>query len=367
MTDGGRFQSDGAEGPARRYQVLVDAGKLKPDAAQLCVARQLQQCFEALVAGRGGWLRRPKVVPGLYIHGGVGRGKTLLMDLFVQSLEQAGIAVERAHFHRFMDNIHARLKGLGRRAQPLEAIAADQRQRMRVICFDEFHVEDIADAMLLGGLTGHWFERGLTLIATSNSAPDELYAGGLQRQQFLPAIEDIKRNCGVVELDAAEDFRLRELKRHPTWYTPCGAHSEQLLAEEFADLCPDQPVHTGVLQVRGRKLPIRQRSGSVLWCDFSQLCEGPRSAADYIELTCRFSTLILGNIPCLDDARNNAARRFIHLIDECHDRAVKLIASAETAIDAVYQGSRLSTSFERTRSRLVEMQTSDYLALPHRR
>jgi len=368
MTDTESFRSAGAAaaGPAARYRGLVEADKLQFDARQAHVAEALQQCHDALLQHAGGWFRRPRQVPGVYIHGGVGTGKTLLMDLFVQTLETAGVSVERAHFHRFMDDVHTRLKQLGNRSSPLSDIAAAQRKRARVLCFDEFHVEDIADAMLLGELSGQWFERGVTLVATSNQAPDRLYADGLQRQRFKPAIDNIEANCRVTELDAAEDFRLRELERHPTWYVPADAENERLLAQEFDTLCPDQPASTGHLDVRGRQLPIRRRSGSLLWADFADLCEGPRSASDYIELAWRFSTVIISNIPIMDDDRNNAARRFIHLIDECYDRAVKLIASAEAPIEEVYTGKRLAGPFQRTVSRLVEMQSKDYLSLPHR-
>ena len=346
-------------------EALVDAGKLKFDARQVHVAQALQRCHDDLLKHSGGWFRRPRPVKGVYIHGGVGRGKTLLMDLFVQSLQAVDVSVERAHFHRFMDDVHARLKQLGNRSNPLSEIAAELRKRARVLCFDEFHVEDIADAMLLGELSAQWFQRGVTLVATSNQAPDALYAGGLQRRRFVPAIENIERHCRVIELDAAEDYRLRELERHPTWYTPADEQTDRLLAEEFDALSPDQPVLEGHLAVRGRELPIRQRSGSLLWADFSHLCEGPRSAADYIELTWRFSTLIVSNIPAMDDDSNNAARRFVHLVDECYDRAVKLIASAECPIDEIYTGKRLAGPFERTVSRLVEMQSKDYLSRPH--
>lgn len=361
MGDGGF-----AAGPAGRYRALVDAGKLQFDARQVDTARALQHCHDALLKHSGGWFRRPRPVKGVYIHGGVGRGKTLLMDLFVQSLKAADVGVERAHFHRFMDDVHARLKQLGNRSSPLSEVAAELRKRARVLCFDEFHVEDIADAMLLGELCAQWFKRGITLVATSNQAPDALYADGLQRQRFLPAIENIERHCRVIELDAVEDYRLRELERHPTWYTPTDEQTDQLLTREFEALSPDQPVLEDHLTVRGRDLPIRRRSGSLLWADFSQLCEGPRSVADYIELTRRFSTLIVSNIPAMDDDSNNAARRFVHLVDECYDRAVKLIASAECPIDKIYAGKRLVGPFQRTVSRLVEMQSKDFLARAHK-
>lgn len=353
-------------GPLRRYSDLIDAGKLTRDPAQLRVVEALQQCHDRLVHQPDGWFRRGRRVPGVYIHGGVGRGKTLLMDMFAQSLEEAGVDVQRAHFHRFMDGVHEAMRGQRDRASPLVEIAAQQRKRTRVLCFDEFHVEDIADAMLLGELSRNWFELDMTLVATSNQAPDDLYAGGLQRARFMPAIENLKRHCRVIKLDAAQDFRLRELERHPTWYTPCGLETDRQLEREFEALCPDQPVFREALEIRGRQLPIRRRSGSLLWADFEQLCDGPRGATDYIELAWRFSTLIVSNIPRLTDDHNNAARRFIHLIDECYDRCVKVIASAETSIEDVYSGKKLKGPFARTESRLVEMQSKEYLQKPHR-
>lgn len=359
--------SSSSPGPAERYRALVEAGRLQPDAAQQAVAAKLQRCFERLLDARPRWFRKPKPVSGLYLHGRVGRGKTLLMDLFVSALEDAGETVERAHFHRFMDDVHAQLKGLGQRQRPLDAIARALRKRTRVICFDEFHVEDIADAMLLGELTRQWFELGITLVATSNTAPDDLYAGGLQRRRFLPAIEQLHAHCEVVELDAAEDFRLRELARHPTWLTPNDAAADRQLVDEFRALSPNVEAEQHVtLTVRGRPVEARARAGSLAWFEFDELCRGARSSGDYLELTYRFSTLLVANVPRMDDDNNNAARRFIHLVDACYDRSVKLIATAETGIDELYTGQRLAAPFQRTRSRLVEMQSTDYLARPHR-
>lgn len=353
-------------GPVLRYAALVERGQLEPDPAQRALADRLQACFDALRQARPRWFRKPAAVPGLYIHGKVGRGKTLLMDLFVHSLNDVGEPVERAHFHRFMDEVHAQLKGLGRRQRPLDAIARQLRKRTRVVCFDEFHVEDIADAMLLGELTSQWFDLGVTLVATSNTAPDDLYAGGLQRQRFLPAIDHIKTHCDVVRLDAAEDFRLRELTRQPTWRVISGDAAEDGLASEFRALAPDGSVEHGVeLTVRGRPIRARARSGSLAWFDFDELCRSARSSGDYLELTYRFSTLLLGQVPPLDKDDDNAARRFIHLVDACYDRNVKLIATSEVPIDQLYTGTRLALPFERTRSRLIEMQSTDYLARPH--
>ena len=353
-------------GPAERYAALITAAKLEPDSAQQRIVELLDQRFMQLTQSPKRWLRRPKFVPGLYIHGQVGRGKTLLMDLFAHSLKDAGVAVVRSHFHRFMDDVHRQLNELDRRRNPLEAIANRLAKRARVICFDEFHVEDITNAMLLGELTRYWFEQDLTLIATSNTAPPDLYADGLQRQRFLPAIENIQRYCEVVELDAPQDFRLRELKRHPTWHQPLSAQAEQALAAEFEALSPEATRAQTPIALRGRELALRARAGSLLWTDFKALCEQPRGAGDYVELACRFSTLFLSEIPQMNDEHNNAAKRFVHLIDECYDRSVKLIASASAPIEQIYQGRRLAAPFERTTSRLIEMQSQDYLARPHR-
>lgn len=361
------MSSSTARGPADRYRGLADAGQLQVDPAQQSTADRLQTCFDRLLAAKPRLFRRPARVPGLYLHGKVGRGKTLLMDLFVQALLDSGEPVERAHFHRFMDDVHAQLKGLGRRQRPLDQIARRLRKRTRVICFDEFHVEDIADAMLLGELTRQWFELGMTLIATSNTAPDDLYAGGLQRQRFLPAIDNIKQHCEVVELDAAEDFRLRELTRHPTWLTPNDEAAGRQLVAEFRALSPGVETEQHVtLQVRGRPIEARARAGSLAWFEFDELCRGARAAGDYLELTYRFSTLLLSDVPKMDDDDNNEARRFIHLVDACYDRNVKLLATAETPIDEIYAGRRLASPFQRTQSRLIEMQSTEYLARPHR-
>ncbi len=355
----------GPGGPAERYQALCQSGKLTKDPSQLQIIQLLDQRYEVLGRKRKRF-RKSMLIPGLYIHGGVGRGKTMLMDLFAQSLEEAGIAVIRQHFHRFMNDIHQQLDTLKSQRNPLKRVAERLNQQARVLCFDEFHVDDIADAMLLGELTRHWFDQGLTLIATSNTAPDDLYADGLQRQRFEPAIRNIHRYCDIVELTSPEDYRLRQLERHPTWLHPHNAKTETLLEQEFSDLCPQGRIADDSVLLRGRTLTIQASASTVLWTRFSDLCEQPRSSRDYIDLTQRYSTLLLSDIPQMDDDDNNAAKRFIHLIDACYDRAVKMIASANAPIDGIYTGRRLAQEFERTRSRLTEMQTKPYLAQAHR-
>ncbi|MEM1080177.1 MAG: cell division protein ZapE [Pseudomonadota bacterium] len=353
-------------GPLQRYQALCEQGSLLLDPDQFDLAHRLDQRYRSLSKRRKRFRRKTPSPPGLYIHGQVGRGKTLLMDLFAQSLNEAGMAVERSHFHRFMDGVHRQLNALGQRRNPLQAIAEALASRTRVLCFDEFHVDDIADAMLLGELTRQWFELDLCLITTSNAAPGELYKDGLQRQRFVPAIANIEQHCEVIELGAAQDFRLRQLKRRLTWHEPLAADAHARMHQAFTDLCPFGQSSHEAIEVNGRNMTVHARSMSVLWVGFTVLCDQPRSAADYVALARRFSTLLLDAIPIMNDDDNNAAKRFIHLIDECYDRSVKLVASADAPIESIYQGLRLAQPFQRTVSRLIEMQSEAYLSRPHR-
>jgi cell division protein ZapE len=357
-------------GPLARWQALVSEGELQDDPDQRRVLGLLDDLYHRMSAARQGLLRRLRKrhqpVEGLYLHGEVGRGKTLLMDLLAASLEEADVAVERLHFHRFMDRIHRQLKEREGQRDPLKAIGADIAAQVQLLCFDEFHVSDIGDAMLLGDLLQTLFERGVTLVATSNTPPDELYAEGLQRARFIPAIEAINEHCDVQALRAGEDYRLRELSRHPTWLDARDPASADGLKSEFRALATGKVVAKTTIRLRGRDVPVKRRAGSVIWFDFDSLCRGNRASADYIELSRRFSTLIIEDVPMLDDSDNDAARRFVHLVDECYDRGVKLIISAAGSIEQTYTGQRLAQPFERTVSRLIEMQSHDYLALPHK-
>lgn len=357
-------------GPLPRYRALTESGRLSADPDQKAVAGELQDIFERIMARRRGvlerWRKRWPPVRGAYLVGSVGRGKTMLMDLLVEALEGAGQPVRRIHFHRFMAHVHDRLRHHRQRRDPLVAVGGELATDARVLCFDEFHVTDIGDAMILGGLLEVVFERGMTLIATSNTRPGDLYAGGLQRERFIPAIEAIERHCRVVALDGAEDFRLRELVRHPVYHHPADHAAERELEEEFRALAAGERESNAPIEVRGRTLQPVRRAGSVAWFDFATLCEGPRSAADYIELSRRFSTLIISDIPRLGREDDDAARRLIHLVDECYDRSVKLLISAATAPQSLYTGNRLAAPFERTVSRLIEMQSHEYLGREHR-
>ena len=364
------MMTPGTPGPLDRWLALVEQGQLQPDPSQRRIAAILDDAFLRLASTRRSLLqrlrKRHEPVTGLYLHGQVGRGKTMLMDLLATSLNEAGVPVERIHFHRFMDRVHRQLRKRRGQRDPLQSIAAETAARLRVLCFDEFHVSDIGDAMLLGELLRSLFHRGVTLIATSNTVPAQLYADGLQRARFLPAIEAIENHCQVLALEANDDYRLRELSRHPTWLSPQNQIHLDELAAEFRALAAGETISDEPLRLRGRDVQPRCRAGSVAWFDFDTLCRGHRSSADYIDLSRRFSTLIVQDVPAMGENDNNAARRFIHLVDECYDRSVKLIVAAAVPIEEVYSGQRLAQPFERTVSRLIEMQSHEYLALPHR-
>ena len=362
-------------GPQAELRRRVDAGLLEADQAQEPVIALLERLFRDLVSahrdarslrGRVGRRlgRQAPRVSGLYLHGSVGRGKTLMMDVFFQCLPFA--EKRRQHFHRFMAMVHEQLKQLRDTENPLEKIADRIAGECRVLCFDEFAVSDIADAMILGNLLTALFERGVTLVATSNLAPRDLYRDGLQRQRFLPAIAAIEANTAVVAIDGHRDYRLRVLEGAAIYLTPADAAAEAALERFFGAIAPDAALTDGSIEIHGRSIHYRRLSDGVIWFDFSAICDGPRSQDDYIELAREFHTVIVANVPELTGERENAARRFIALVDEFYDRKVNLMLSAAVPLAALYSGTRLAREFERTRSRITEMQSHDYLAAPHR-
>ena len=319
------------------------------------------------------WLRvirgrpAPPPIRGLYLWGGVGRGKTWLMDLFYQSLPFP--ERRRRHFHRFMHDVHANLRELQQRPEPLEVVASQIAASTRVLCFDELFVSDIADAMILGGLFAALFKRGVTLVATSNVAPTDLYAGGLQRQRFLPTIDLLQEHMDVMHVRGPVDYRLRSLTQAGT-YLPAGAADTQARLDAlFADLRCDgdtEDDHGSSIMIEDRPIPIVRVSSSVAWFEFMALCSGPRSQEDYIELAREYQSIIMANVPILDSMHEDEARRFVALVDELYDRNVKLIVSAAAAPGELYRGNRLGLVFERTVSRLIEMQSAEYLAREHK-
>jgi cell division protein ZapE len=361
--------------PIEEYERRVTSGQLQDDPAQRRAVEALARLYRELVSSgppERGWRRRlmrltgREIAPvtGIYMWGGVGRGKTLLMDLFFNCLPFDDKL--RQHFHRFMASVHSSLKQLGDRENPLELVADEISARARVICFDEFAVSDIADAMILGNLFTGLFNRGVTLAATSNIVPSELYREGLQRQRFLPAIELIERFTEVLRVDGEKDYRLRVLERADVYQHPADAAADDRLGEYFAAIAPDEAEFAGEIAVLGRPIRYRQLADGVIWFDFDALCGGPRSQDDYIELSRLYQTVLLSAVPRFDPTLENEARRFIALVDEFYDRRVKLILSADAPLDQLYGGKRLSTEFERTRSRLQEMQSYEYFAAAHR-
>lgn len=346
-------------------------GRLDAIAAELVRRRRWTQPSRSLFA-RWRATAEPDVrgVEGLYLWGGVGRGKTLLCDLFFEHLPFEDKT--RLHFHRFMQRIHADLRALGRVDEPLPKIADDWAGRARLLLLDEIHVNDITDAMLLGGLLTALFRRGVTLVTTSNVPPDGLYRDGLQRARFLPAIAQIQRHTTVLEMPGEEDYRLRLMESEPIYVVGTRAADGHMdgttqtkMREHYERLGNGAEATPSSVSVNERELPVRGAQGDVVWFDFETLCATPRSTGDFSEIANDFSTVLISGVPVLDRYRDDEARRFVNLVDEFYDRGVKLVVSAEAEAEALYTGERLAFEFTRTASRLSEMRTHDYLASPH--
>jgi cell division protein ZapE len=356
----------------KAYEESLHRDGLAEDAAQLDAIVRFEDLQQRIMAqqARKGRLRSiilrskpPEAVRGIYLWGGVGRGKTFLMDLFFESL--AITEKRRVHFHRVMHEVHARLRDHSFVENPLDQVAADIAQNTRVLCFDEFFVSDIGDAMILAGLLEGLFKRGVTLVATSNSPPDDLYKDGLQRQRFLPAIKLLNEYTDVVNMDGGTDYRLRLLQKAGTYLSPDDAVAAERLDYFFDESASLQIETDASLDINGRPIRARRCAKGVAWFRFSDICDGPRSQADYIEIARWYPSVIISGVPQFDAKRDDQARRFISLVDEFYDRRVKLILSADVEVQDLYAGRRLSFEFERTVSRLIEMQSTEYLALPH--
>ena len=313
------------------------------------------------------WLARLRgrdSVRGLYLWGGVGRGKTYLMDLFFESLPFA--QRQRRHFHRFMYDVHARLAKLTQTAAPLEEIAKSVAHEAHVLCLDELFISDIADAMIVGGLFSALFRRGVALVATSNQPPERLYENGLQRERFLPAVALLEQHTRVLEVDAGTDYRLRDLTSAGIYFASGAPDTQAQLAALFRKIVAGGTPHTGTVHIEGRAIDVVAEAGTAVWFEFAALCAGPRSQNDYIEIARSYQTVFVANVPQLDADHDNEARRFIALVDELYDRSVKLIVSAAASPAELYLGERLTLDFARAASRLVEMQSEEYLAREHR-
>jgi cell division protein ZapE len=361
-----------AEGPLALFHARLTAGELAPDPLQARAAERLQQLWDALQdyhphAG-GGFLARfglakpaPRPPKGLYIFGRVGRGKSMLMDAFFSTVP--GAKKRRVHFFAFMADIHARIHA--RRAEkgdPIAPIAQDIANETTVLCFDEFHVVDIADAMILGRLFGALFAAGVVVVATSNRAPDRLYEGGLQRERFLPFIDLLKERLNVIELDGPRDYRLQRFKGRQVYFTPPDAKAQAALAQAFADLTDSATPMRESLTVLGREIDVPRAAKNVAWFTFDELCVKPLGPNDYLALIGRYHTFIVDGIPKLNFERRNEAKRFNIFIDTLYDAHGNLVCSAEAPPQELYPEGDGSFEFQRTVSRLIEMQSDDYIA-----
>ncbi|MBY6107961.1 AFG1 family ATPase [Ferrimonas balearica] len=364
--------------PMVRYRADLSRDDFQYDAAQEQAVTHLQRLFDDLMARQQqrpslgqklqallGKSVAPSPVQGLYFWGGVGRGKTYLVDTFFECLPLK--RKMRIHFHRFMHRVHAELNQLKGQVNPLEKVADTLADEAEVICFDEFFVSDITDAMLLGGLFELLFARGVVLVATSNIPPDELYRNGLQRARFLPAIALINAHCDVVNVDSGIDYRLRTLQQAEIYHHPLDQQAQQNLERYFGQLAPEPGQVGGDIEILGRPIAVQRHADGVVLLDFLALCDGPRSQSDYMELARLYHTVLLSGVTQMgaQSTGDDVARRFIAMVDEFYERGVKLILSADVAMSDLYTDGLVSFEFKRCLSRLTEMQSHDYLARPH--
>lgn len=356
--------------PADRYAQVLASGQFLPDEAQAQAVHELDRVWQELLqrfkASKKAFrrFRRQSSPQGVYMWGGVGRGKTWLMDQFYESIPFR--RKTRMHFHHFMQYVHRELNKLSGQRNPLDLVADQIYKEAVVICFDEFFVSNVTDAMILSDLFQKLFTRGITLVATSNIAPDGLYKNGIHRDRFLPTIEMVKKNCVVLNVDAGVDYRLRVLKQAQLFKSPLTHENKLWMAKRFSALTQGQTQSQEPIIINQRIVETIGHTEDVLWCEYSDLCLKPRSPADFIEIANVYNTVLVSNVPHMTDYLSEGTRRFIYLVDEFYDRGVKLILTSEDSIIDLYQGEKLAFEIERTRSRLLEMQSDDYLHSSHR-
>ncbi len=350
-------------------RTLAERG-YQPDAAQLRAVDSLERCeneWADYKARRSNALTkliaRPPIPRGVYMYGGVGRGKSFLMDCFFNAVPLQ--RKTRLHFHEFMREVHRELAELHGTVNPLQELAKRMARRYRLICFDEFHVSDVTDAMILHRLLEALFENRVSIITTSNFKPDDLYPNGLHRDRILPAIELLKAKLEVVNVDNGTDYRQLTLEQVGLYHTPLGAAADAAMTDAFERLAEAKD-ESPLLRIEHRELRSRRRAGGVVWFDFKELCGGPRSQNDYLELATQFHTLLLSGVPAMSPRMASEARRFTWLVDVLYDRRVKLILSAECEPELLYTEGQLAHEFPRTVSRLREMQSAEFLALARR-
>jgi cell division protein ZapE len=351
------------------HQTLAERG-YQADPAQLRAVAALQRCQDEWIAYKSRRsnaltkaLIRPPLPRGVYMHGGVGRGKSFLMDSFFQAVPLQ--RKTRLHFHEFMREVHRELQELKGIANPLDELGKRIGRRFRLICFDEFHVADVTDAMILHRLLDAMYANRVSIITTSNFHPDGLYPNGLHRDRILPAIELLKAKLEVINVDNGTDYRQRTLQHVQLYHTPLGAQADAAMAQAFTELAEVKD-ESPELHIENRVIQARRKAGGVVWFDFKQLCGGPRSQNDYLELATQFHTLLLSDVPMMPPRLASEARRFTWLIDVLYDRRVKLILSAAVPPEQLYTEGPMSHEFPRTVSRLTEMQSEEFLALERR-